>query len=248
MTLAHIISIFITTHLENTVFIFLWEKEAIKVIMWPWLRETNWPEAKGTLDSSFRHGGSGPFRIPWTPFTHLFIQQPFNECLLCARLWGHSEQHTKAMLSWVQSLQGEADTEWMSTARKTRSLAGVSVLKGLCPSKTSHGEAETDSEMCRGDWDLHRKPRALPTEESKSKFRGRATESQQSRALTARLAQWRSVYMKTPPSLSQQRRGHPLPPPLPSLRKSTVWSYLWKTSWHLWKKCSTEIAAGTGRS
>ena len=167
MTPAHIISIFITTHLENTVFIFLWEKEAMKVIMWPWLRETNRPEAKGTLNSSFLHGGSGPFRIPWAPFMHLFIQQPFNEYLLCARLWEHSEQHTKAMLSWVQSLQGEADIEWMSTARKTRSLAGISVLKGLCPSKTFHREAETDSEICHGDWNLHRKPRALPTEESK---------------------------------------------------------------------------------
>ena len=86
MTPACIIFIFITTHSENTVFIFLWDKEAMKVIIWPWLRETNWPEAKGPLDSSFLHGGSGPLRSPWVSFMHLFIQQPFSECLLCARL------------------------------------------------------------------------------------------------------------------------------------------------------------------
>ena len=117
MTLARIIFIFITTHSENTVFIFLSEKKAMKVIIWPWLRQTNWPEAKGTLDSSFLHGGSGPLRIPWVSFMHLFIQQPFNECLLCARLWGHSKQHTKAMLSWSPESTGRG-TYWMNEHSK----------------------------------------------------------------------------------------------------------------------------------
>ena len=167
MTPARIIFIFITTHSENTVFIFLSEKEAMKVIIWPWLRQTNWPEAKGTLDSSFLHDGSGH----WGSHGFLSCTYSFSNhsmSVFCVPGSEDTARNTQKPCSpGVQSLQGEAHIEWMSTARKTWSLSGVSVLKGPCPWETSHREPETDSEMWRGIWDLHRKPRALPTEEGK---------------------------------------------------------------------------------